>query len=113
MINRDTKVADMSYFGNWIIIKEILMAVFYVADGYNIAFAVRNFYLPNFRPVMYEIELRLKIVWAEMRKIGIKFQVVCDKFCLDIRIEMVGDIIDEYVEKMWSKTTTLRKKSLF
>ena len=103
MINRDTKVADMSYFGNWIIIKEILMVVFYVADGYNIAFAVRNFHLPNFRP-----ELRLKIVWAAMRKIGIKFQVICKKFCLDFRIEMVGDIIDEQVEKKWPKTITLR-----
>ena len=112
MINRDTKVADMSYFGNWIIIKEILMVIFYVADCYNIAFAVRNFHLPNSRPVMYEIELRLKIVWAVMRKIGyigIKFQVICKKFCLDFRIEMVGDIIDEQVEKKWSKTTaTLR-----
>ena len=99
MINRDTKVADMSYFGNWIIIKEILMVVFYVAYGYNIAFAVRNFHLPNFRPVMYEIELRLKIVWAAIRNIGIKFQVICKKFCLDFRVEMVGDIIDEQVEK--------------
>ena len=84
------------------------MVVFYVAYGYNIAFAVRNFHLPNFRPVMYEIELRLKIVWAAIRNIGIKFQVICKKFCLDFRVEMVGDIIDEQVEKKWPKTTTLR-----
>ena len=33
MINSDTKVADMSYFGDWIIINEILMVIFYVANG--------------------------------------------------------------------------------
>ena len=33
MINNDTEVANMSYFGNWIIFDEILMVIFYVANG--------------------------------------------------------------------------------
>ena len=77
------------------------------ADGQNVTFRIGDSKLPEVGPLMYDIELCLKVWWVDVSESGVQLDVIGKQFC-SWSMKMVDYIIYEEVEKERAEDTTLR-----